>query len=198
MATKIKLVHRIGGSLDLLDLGACQGWSLDQLRTFPDEDSASETWFYRTPDGCWIVEVADLCYETSPMILVRKLIDEMSDIPDELQADVAAALSGPSVSQSPPNCSPIELGGPNEPVNVINRQLPPLSRPRYEVLRPLVEAYPLGLTEDELKTESRREGCVSIYKGMRKNEPALAQVLALPGRRGRGGYRLEWPGAWRG
>ena len=62
------------------------------------------------------------------------------------------------------------------------------------MIKRLVDAYPKGLTKDEL--ERSPCGAARTYlRELRKSDKDWAAVLPAPGTRGQGGYRIAWPAA---
>jgi hypothetical protein len=88
---------------------------------------------------------------------------------------------------------PVVLDGPGEPPTVRGKALGrPLPPKWYKVLKALADAYPGGLTGDELVIKS---GVTSAAKIARKmaDEPDLARTVRCPGTTRGGLFRLTWP-----
>ena len=112
---------------------------------------------------------------------------------------IVAARSSESSSESlesggetgPLECVVVLRGEKGSPL-VLDHEVPPVSKPRYDVLKTLIEAGPDGLSLADLtdkKNKGRRTSAERILKNLSKLSTDWAQAILLPGTAGRK-YRL--------
>jgi hypothetical protein len=212
------MVRRLDGTAALIDIDDCDSYRRTDFETYPDlpsypdvadapaADPPPETCFHRTRDGRWFVDVEEHCYEIKIQALFGWALREELGLgveilrPDYEKAALnhtasPGAAGAPASDPAPPK--PIILAGRDRPIIVVNQSLGPLrSGKGYAVLRAVVDAYPGGLTKEELIEESRSGGAVTVFKGLRESHRSFRLTLVCPGKRGGGGYRCVWPGEW--
>src|SRR5262249_23677707 len=149
----ILLAKHLDGKVRALVGEGYQRWTPEELGTFPDVPPPPTT-LHRVAGPRWFIEVADLCFEVTLAKLAKCGNDEMLAMPDVFH-DGLAAVPPASWDESPPRQPPIELRGPREPVIVVSRELPPLRRAQFNVLKAVVDAYPRGMSLKELLASVR-------------------------------------------
>jgi hypothetical protein len=90
--------------------------------------------------------------------------------------------------------SPVVLGGSAMDDVVVLGKPKRLTKPRYDVIKALVNAFPQTLTQDQLIAKSDHSDAVGILKRLARRDPDWKVVIKLAGSTG-GGYGLIDPAA---
>src|SRR5262249_2224152 len=97
------------------------------------------------------------------------------------------------------NCSPtspesaipaVELGEANEPVRVRGKQKPPLPPAKFSIIRALLDAWPGGLTKDELEEKSGYTNARTVLTDLIKSDTDWALAIERLGHGGSGRCRI--------
>ena len=88
------------------------------------------------------------------------------------------------------NHPPITLQREDQPILVLDEPKPCPSTPAYSVLSALAEAYPHGVSREEI--EKKASDARGILRRLQEDAD-WQKVIRMPGRAGTGGYRLVWP-----
>jgi hypothetical protein len=89
------------------------------------------------------------------------------------------------------HCPMVTLGEPGEPVIVCGQVKPPLSRSKYRIVEALLEAWPAGLTKDELSDKANYSDPYKLLKELARSDQDWAEAIVFPGEGYRGGYRIK-------
>ena len=82
----------------------------------------------------------------------------------------------------------VKLFGLNDSPSVDGKTKSPLTKPRYDVVRLLIQSGSEGLTKDGLASE--HGGAVNMLKALARSDRDWKKVIKLPGKPGRR-YRIE-------
>lgn len=93
----------------------------------------------------------------------------------------------------PRSACPIELAGPDDPVEVYGIRKPSVTKRQYEILEALVEAFPEGLTKGEIYNKIAVRNAPTYLKRLRDRDRHFKQAITMPGTGWGKGYRL---GPW--
>jgi hypothetical protein len=100
----------------------------------------------------------------------------------------------PERSRTPPDpqdVPSVQLRGRDEAPLVLGREKPQLSEGEYNVIEALLDAGDRGLSKDKLDEKSGHTEARKFLTRLRNSDPDWAAVIRLPGRPGRGGYRIK-------
>jgi hypothetical protein len=87
------------------------------------------------------------------------------------------------------NDAPVVLQGKAKHCLVLGKKKPPLSDCEYAVVRALIEAFPRGIAPIELE-KIAGDGANKTIARLRKKDSGWAEVILMPSRSQRVGYRL--------
>lgn len=96
-------------------------------------------------------------------------------------------LAEPASAEPPP--PRVVLYGPGKQPVVLGKKKPVLSQAQYNVVQTLLPAGEAGLSKDEFESKSGHQDARRILKRLFDSDPDWAEVIHLPGRKGKR-YRI--------
>jgi hypothetical protein len=102
----------------------------------------------------------------------------------EILARSKAATAPPNETPKPPS-PPVILGDLGDKPRVRGEEVPPLNKPRFDVIKALLDVWPKRLSKDELIAKSGHQDAVGILRRLAKHKrrPEWASVIELAGER---------------
>jgi hypothetical protein len=85
----------------------------------------------------------------------------------------------------------VVLRGRDEGPLILGKEKPPLTDRQYNVIRSLLNAGEDGLTKDKLDEKSGHSESRKVLSALRDSDPDWAAAIHMPGKAGRGGYRIK-------
>jgi hypothetical protein len=105
-------------------------------------------------------------------------------------AGAAATANGP-VADVPEGMQRVVLRGRDEGPIVLGKEKQVLTDREYNVVKALLDAGDRGLTKDKLDDKSGHSESRKVLKALRNADEDWAAVIQMPGKAGRGGYRIK-------
>jgi hypothetical protein len=85
----------------------------------------------------------------------------------------------------------VVLRGRDESPLVLGKEKPPLTERQYNVIKALLDAGKHGLSKDKLDERSGHNEARKALRALRDSDADWAAVIHMPGKAGRGGYRIK-------
>jgi hypothetical protein len=109
----------------------------------------------------------------------------LAEAADALRAVLGGEAAAKGEAAAPPSGCPVVLGGPGDKPKIRGAEVGRLNRPRYDVIKALLDVWPERLGKDQLAEKSRHTDAVGILDRLahHKRHTEWRTVIELAGQR---------------